>query len=79
VRRRDFIKVVASSATIAWSLAARAQWADRERRRRLGVLMGDAETDPEGQARIGAFRQALHWTDTRNLQIEYRWAAAMPD
>ena len=48
------------------------------RRRRIGVLMGPAETDPDGQARAGAFRDALvklGWVDGRNVQVDYRWAA----
>jgi len=46
------------------------------------VLMGVAEADPEGQARIAAFRQGLSdlgWADSRNLRIEYRWAAGDAD
>ena len=45
--------------------------------RRIGVLMGVAESDPEGKARVAAFRQALAdlgWTDGRNLRVDYRWA-----
>jgi putative ABC transport system substrate-binding protein len=46
--------------------------------RRIGVLMGDAETDPEGQRRIAAFRQglvALGWSEDHNIRFDYRWAA----
>ena len=35
-------------------------------------------SDPESQARIAAFRRRcrdLGWTDGRNMQIDYRWAA----
>jgi putative tryptophan/tyrosine transport system substrate-binding protein len=73
MRRRDFIKVIAGSAA-AWPLAARAQQA--ERMRRVGVLMPFAKDSPEAQARIAAFLQELQklgWTESRNLQIEYRW------
>jgi putative ABC transport system substrate-binding protein len=41
--------------------------------------MNLAEEDPEGQARIGAFRQALEklgWIENRNLLADYRWGAA---
>jgi ABC-type uncharacterized transport system substrate-binding protein len=40
------------------------------------VLQGLAETDPEGQARFGAFQQALQqlgWTDGHNIQIVHRF------
>ena len=42
---------------VAWPLAARAQ--QPERMRRIGVLSGLAENDPEGRARIAAFRDGL--------------------
>src|SRR5215467_8027944 len=50
--------------------------------RRIGALMNLAADDPEGQARIAAFLQALQqlgWTDGRNVRIEYRWAAGIAD
>ena len=56
----------------AWPLAARAQ--QRERMRRIGVLMRLAADDPEAQARIAAFLQGLQqlgWTDGRNVRIDY--------
>ena len=52
MRRREFIKVVAASAA-AWPLAARAQ---RNRMRRVSLLVGLAEQDPEASARVKAFR-----------------------
>jgi putative tryptophan/tyrosine transport system substrate-binding protein len=73
MRRREFIAGLTGAA--AWPLVARAQ--QREQARRIGVLMGLAESDPEGQARIVAFRralQALGWTEGRNIQVDYRWA-----
>jgi len=59
---------------VAWPLASRAQQSGQVRR--IGVLMPLARDNPEGQARITAFLQALQklgWTEGRNLQIEYRW------
>ena len=56
--------------------ATRAQ--QPERVRRIGVLMGTEEGEPEGQSRIAAFRQGLRelgWVDGRNIQIEYRWSS----
>jgi putative tryptophan/tyrosine transport system substrate-binding protein len=74
VKRREFITLLCGAA--AWPLAARAQ--QRERMRRIGVLMSLAADDPEGQARLTAFVQGLQelgWTDGRNVQIDYRWPA----
>jgi len=76
MRRRDFIKGIVGS-TVAWPLAARAQ---AERMRRIGVLMSYAETDPEGQAFVTAFREGLQklgWTEGRTIRIDTRWA--VPD
>jgi putative ABC transport system substrate-binding protein len=77
MRRREFIAALGGAAAIP--LMARAQ--QSERMRRIGVLAGVAADDPEGQARIAAFlkgMQQLGWTDGRNVQIEYRWAAGSP-
>src|SRR5262249_29924830 len=41
-------------------------------------LMNLAADDPEGGARVFAFRQALQdlgWTESRNVRIDYRWGA----
>jgi putative ABC transport system substrate-binding protein len=75
MRRRQFLGVIGGVAA-AWPLAALAQ--QSERVRRVGVLMGYAESDPEAQVRVRAFRSGLRdlgWTEGRNLQIEFRWAA----
>jgi putative tryptophan/tyrosine transport system substrate-binding protein len=76
MRRREFIAVL-GGAGIGWSLASRAQ--QRDRVRRIAVLMGLAEDDPEAKARVAAFRQGLEtrgWSEGSNLQIEYRFARA---
>lgn len=73
--RRQFIRLIGSAAAV-WPLAALAQPSDRVRR--VGVLMVDAESDPEGQSSATALRQGLEelgWVDGRNLRIDYRWAA----
>jgi putative ABC transport system substrate-binding protein len=76
VRRWDFITlfVGAAGASMLWPPTLAAQQGTR----RIGVLMGVAEGDPEGQARLTAFRQglqALGWTEGRNVQLDLRWAA----
>jgi putative ABC transport system substrate-binding protein len=76
MRRRDFIIKVIAGWAIAWPLAARAQ--QRERVRRIGVLMNFAADDPEAQARNAAFLQGLSelgWNVGRNARIDYRWGA----
>jgi putative tryptophan/tyrosine transport system substrate-binding protein len=75
LKRREFITLLGGVAT-TWPLAARAQQPDRMRR--IGVLMGLSENDPEAQSRIAAFvdtMRRLGWTDGSNVRIEYRWSA----
>ena len=75
MRRREFIRLF-SSTVVAWPLSARAQQADRMRK--IGVLMGWPESDPEAQSERAAFVQELQklgWADGRNLRIDTRWAA----
>jgi putative ABC transport system substrate-binding protein len=74
MRRREFMTVLGGAA-IGWPLAARAQG---ERMRRIGVLMGIAESDPARQSFVTAFTEALQelgWSSGRNIRIEYRWGA----
>jgi len=50
--------------------------------RRIGVLTSLSASDPEGMSRIAAFTQGLQqagWIVGRNLQIDFRWAAARGD
>jgi putative ABC transport system substrate-binding protein len=74
MRRREVLELIGGAA--AWPLAARAQ--PPERIRRIGALMGNPESDPEGQVRVAAFRdglQKLGWTEGRNIRLDIRWAA----
>jgi putative tryptophan/tyrosine transport system substrate-binding protein len=76
MRRREFTRLL-GGATVAWSVAARAQ--QTEWVRRIGVLTFSAESDPEGQSSIAAFREELRklgWIEGRNVEIDIRWAAA---
>jgi putative ABC transport system substrate-binding protein len=74
MKRRDFITLLGGAGAV-WPLAARAQ--QRERMRRIGVLMPLAADDAIAQARNAAFLQGLQqlgWTIGQNIQIEYRWS-----
>jgi putative ABC transport system substrate-binding protein len=55
---------------------------ESERMRRVGVLMNRAASDPQGQARVAAFQQALQklgWDEGRNVRIDFRWGQDKPD
>jgi putative ABC transport system substrate-binding protein len=76
VKRREFITLLGGAAA-AWPLAARAQ--QPERMRRVGVLMGYAESDAAAQAQVVALRQELRklgWEEGRNIRIDVRFPAA---
>src|SRR5215510_13665687 len=78
MRRREFITFL-GGATVAWPLIARAQ---SDQVRRIGVLVGLAEDDPQTKARLAGFRQGLErrgWSEGRNVRIDYRFAASGPD
>ena len=78
MKRRDFITLLGGAA--AWPLAARAQ--QPAPIRRIGVLMGYPEGDPQAQANVTALLRGLRnldWIEGRNVQIDYRWAGGDPD
>jgi putative ABC transport system substrate-binding protein len=73
MRRRAFITLVGSVA--AWPLTGRAQPADRMRR--VGLLIGTSEDEPQMKPRLAAFRQELQrlgWSEGRNVRFDYRFA-----
>jgi putative ABC transport system substrate-binding protein len=74
MRRREFITLLGGAAA-SCPLAA---WAQQpEKTRRIGVLVGLAERDPETRARLAGFRQGLEkrgWSEGRNVRIDYRFA-----
>jgi putative ABC transport system substrate-binding protein len=78
MQRREFITLIGGAAT-AWPLAARAQSGPL---RRIGVLVGLTEDDPQTKTRLAGFRQGLErrgWSEGRNLRIDYRFAAGSSD
>src|SRR5205814_1524326 len=77
MRRRDFIVLLGS--TTVWPLSGHAQ---QNHVRRLSVVLGIAENDPEAKSRVKALQQGLRdlgWSDPRNIQIDYRFASSDPD
>jgi len=82
MNRRQFITLLgcAAASCVSWPLAARAQ--QQERVRRIGVLMNNAEDDPESKAQLVGFRQGLQqlgWSEDRNIRMYVRFAADRPD
>src|ERR1700726_350522 len=72
MRRREFITLLGGAA--AWPLAARAQ--QRDRLRRVAVVMQYVESDPQGQLRAAAFRKGMEkagWVAGRNISVDYLW------
>ena len=79
MNRREFITLLGGTAA-AWPVAAGAQQAEGVRR--IGILHDYAETDPEGQIQIAAFRDELSrlgWKEGRNLTIDFRSGADEAD
>src|SRR5262249_60910119 len=73
MRRRDFITLLCSAAAV-WPATGGAQQAGGVRR--IGVLMGSVENDPEDQSWVAEFVQQLQklsWTEGKNIRIDYRW------
>ena len=82
MRRRELLLLLGGAAVpaIPQSSPARAQQSNRVRR--IGVLMGITETDPEAQPRIDALRGGLlnlGWSEGRNVQLDIRWTAGDVD
>jgi putative tryptophan/tyrosine transport system substrate-binding protein len=78
MKRREFIAGLGIA--VMGPLAAAAQ--QRERVRRIGVLIHLSESQPAGQRYIAAFRQGLKelgWTDGDNVRIDVRWIAGDPE
>jgi putative ABC transport system substrate-binding protein len=73
MKRRYFISLLGGAAA-AWPWPIRAQQSGGIKR--IGVLMGYAENDPDTQANLAALREALQqlgWVEGRNIRIDIRW------
>jgi len=68
MKRREFITFVGSAAT--WPLVARTQQSSGMRR--IGVLLGNAESDPQSQAGLAKFTKALQDLGWRSSHISAR-------
>src|ERR1700741_4782249 len=83
MKRREFISLLGRAAAASLPLRPRAARAQQgERMRRIGVLIGTSENDPEASLRIQEFRQAvakLGWSEGRNVGIECRFGAGDPN
>ena len=80
MKRRDTLIALIALGAATGSLVARSQQSGRMRR--IGVLLGWAENDPEARLRLAVFKEglaALGWTDGRNLRVDIRWSAADVD
>jgi putative tryptophan/tyrosine transport system substrate-binding protein len=76
IRRREFLLL--GGAAASWPLAARAQ----ERMRRISMLVGATESDPEAPLSLEGFRQRLNqlgWKEGISVGIDARWGGGDPD
>lgn len=72
LKRRNFVALIGGAAA-AWPLVAHAQ---QERMRRIGVLMGTLDNDPDTKRRTAVLVEGLGklgWIEGRNVQFEYRF------
>ena len=78
MRRREFVTVIGGMAA-SWPLVARGQQATM---RRVGVLIGTTENDPETKRRVQGLVQGLReagWIEGHNIHLDYRFSGANPD
>jgi putative ABC transport system substrate-binding protein len=71
MKRREFIAGLCG--TCVWPLAGHAQHLEL---RRVGVLVGGVEKDPEQVSRLAAFQRSLRdfgWSEGRNFKIDIRY------
>ena len=80
LRRRRFITLLAGGAAAAWPFAGLAQQTGRMRR--IALLVGATENDPEAPLSSEAFRQTLNqlgWKEGVSVHIDTRWGSGNPD
>ena len=78
MRRREFISALGGA--VAWPMCAGAQ--ESGPIRRVGVMMGLPEDDPEAQVLATALRDGLRqagWIEGHNIRIDYRWEVNNPE
>jgi putative ABC transport system substrate-binding protein len=78
MRRRKFVTLLGAVA-VGWPAAVRAQ---QKRTRRVGVLIGTTQNDPETKRRVEALRLGLRehgWVENINLQLDFRFSGSNPD
>jgi putative ABC transport system substrate-binding protein len=76
MQRRAFIGLLGGAAALS-SAGPRRLLAQPAAVRRIAVLSGLAEKDPESRLRMTSFERGLRdlgWVKGRNLQVQYRWA-----
>jgi putative tryptophan/tyrosine transport system substrate-binding protein len=79
VKRREFIALLGAAAA-AWPVVAHAQQPGGVRR--IAMLVGATENDPEAPLSSEAFRQTLNqlgWKEGVSVRIDTRWGAGDPD
>jgi putative ABC transport system substrate-binding protein len=78
MKRRELIWLI--GAAYAWPHIAKAQVAAKHRK--IGILVGQAASDPEWVARFGALTKGLRelgWEEEHNISFEIRHAVGDPD
>jgi putative ABC transport system substrate-binding protein len=79
MKRREFIALVGGAAALPFARPLTAHAQSGARMRRIGVLMGLAENDPDNVPFLTAFREELQkfgWAEERNIRVEIRSASA---
>ncbi len=74
LKRREFVTLLVGAA--GWPVVASAQQPSGVRR--IGVLTGYDQNDPDAPRHVAALREglaALGWVEGRNIRIDFRWAA----